>query len=76
VTSRNRVVTAIEVLSPWNKRAGRLNKDYRRKLDDYARAEVSVVEIDLLRSSRSRLQVGPDDVPAERATPYLGRIVC
>ena len=38
----------IEILSPWNKGAGRLNKDYRKKLEDYARAEVSVVEIDLL----------------------------
>lgn len=67
----NRVVTAIEVLSPWNKSAGRLNKQYRKKLNDYARAGVSVVEIDLLRSSRRRLPIGQEDVPPERRTPYV-----
>jgi len=71
-TSGNRVVTAIEVLSPWNKGPGRLNKDYLRKLDDYARGEVSVVEIDLLRyPPRDRLQVGQVDLPLERRAPYL-----
>lgn len=69
--SRNRVITAVEILSPWNKGPGRLNRDYRRKLDDYARGEVSVVEIDLLRSGRGRLPVGQVDMPPERRTPYL-----
>jgi hypothetical protein len=71
VTHGNRVVTAIEVLSPWNKRASRLNRLYRRKLADYGRTRVSVVEIDLLRSSRHRLPVGQADLPANRRTPYL-----
>src|SRR5438128_2440789 len=31
VSSGNRVVTAIEILSPWNKTSGRLNADYRKK---------------------------------------------
>lgn len=53
----NRVVTAVEVLSPFNKSAGRGNRDYRRKLRDYAAGRVSVVEVDLLRSSRDRLAV-------------------
>ena len=70
-TSGNRVFTAIEVLSPWNKGPGRLNEDYRRKLADYARGEVSVVEIDLLRSSRARLTFDQTDLPPERRTPYL-----
>jgi uncharacterized protein DUF4058 len=71
-TSGNRVVTAIEVLSPWNKGPGRLNKDYLRKLDDYARGGVSIVEIDLLRyPPRDRLQVGQVDLPLERRAPYL-----
>jgi hypothetical protein len=71
-TSGNRVVTAIEVLSPWNKGPGRLNRDYLRKLDDYARGQVSVVELDLLRyPTRDRLQVGQKDLPIERRAPYL-----
>jgi hypothetical protein len=71
-TSGNRVVTAIEVLSPWNKGPGRLNKEYLRKLDDYARGEVSVVELDLLRyPPRDRLQVGQADLPPDRRAPYL-----
>jgi hypothetical protein len=71
-TSGNRVVTAIEVLSPWNKGSGRLNKDYLRKLDDYARGGVSIVKIDLLRyPPRDRLQVGQVDLPLERRAPYL-----
>lgn len=38
VTSGNRVVTAIAILSPWNKSPGRLKKDYLRKIDiDYRR---------------------------------------
>lgn len=71
VSSGHRVVTVIEVLSPWNKRGGRLNEDYRRKIEDYADAEVNVVEIDLLRSSRSRLGIGQEDLPIQRRTPYL-----
>lgn len=72
VTNGNRVVTAIEILSPHNKAAGRLNRDYLRKLDDYARGGVSVVEIDLLRKpSRVRLPVGEHDLPPNRRTAYL-----
>jgi hypothetical protein len=71
-TSGNRVVTAIEVLSRWNKGPGRLNKDYLRKLDDYERGEVSIVEIDLLRDPpRGRLPIGQVDLRPERRTPYL-----
>lgn len=71
-TSGNRVVSVIEILSPWNKEAGRLNQDYLRKLDDYARGQVNVVEIDLLRRpSRVRLPVSQADPPASRRAPYL-----
>jgi hypothetical protein len=67
----NRVVTVIEVLSPWNKAPGRLNREYRRKVEDYASAEVGLVEIDLLRSPRSHLDIGQHDLPAARRAPYL-----
>ena len=71
----NRVVTAIEVLSPANKTAGRINRDYRRKLRDYMAGRVNVVELDLLRSGRRRLAVpavaGPREPGEERpATTY------
>lgn len=69
-TSGNRVVTAIEVLSPWNKRSGTLNRRYRRKLDRYLDAGVNVVELDLLRSRRTRLEVTEDDIPPDRRAPY------
>jgi len=72
VSTGNRVITAIEILSPWNKMSGRLNRQYHRKLDDYARAGVSVAEIDLLRSpSRSRLAVTEADIPPDKRTAYV-----
>lgn len=67
----NRIVTVIEVLSPWNKMAGRLNEDYVRKLNDFVRGGVSVVEIDLLRSPRTHLPVTEADLPGGRKSPYL-----
>lgn len=71
-TRGNRVITVVEVLSPGNKAPGRLNEQYRRKLDDYRRAGVSVVEIDLLRyPGRNRLPVGQVDLPDHRRAPYL-----
>jgi hypothetical protein len=70
-TDGNRVVTAIEVLSPWNKAPGRANGEYRRKLKGYAEAGVNLVEIDLLRNPRGRLSVDVVDLPPERRTPYL-----
>jgi hypothetical protein len=71
-TAGNRVVTAIELLSPWNKGPGTLNKAYRKKLDDYARGGVTIVEIDLLRfPPRDRLPIAQVDLPPRRRTPYL-----
>jgi hypothetical protein len=70
-TAGNRVVTAIEILSPGNKRSGKLNKRYRRKIDRYIEAGVNVVEIDLLRSSRARLAVQREELPPARRAPYL-----
>jgi hypothetical protein len=68
----HRVVTVIEVLSPANKMPGPDNRRYRRKLDDFARAGVSVVEIDLLCGTpRDHLEVQQADLPEERRSPYL-----
>jgi hypothetical protein len=67
----DRIVTAVELLSPWNKRAGRLNRDYRRKLRDFEDGGTNWVEVDLLRSPRTRLPVGWDQVPPKRRANYL-----
>jgi hypothetical protein len=70
-TSGSQEVTAIEIVSPTNKQPGPLNRAYRRKLHDYARAGVNVVEVDLLRGSRARMPVRRTDLPAGQRTPYL-----
>jgi hypothetical protein len=67
----DRVVTVIEVLSPWNKLAGKLNRQYVRKLHDFEAANTNWVEIDLLRSSRDRLPVTWEDLPADKQADYL-----
>ncbi len=43
----------------------------RKKIDEYVAAGVSIVEIDLLRSSRRRLEVGQRDLSESRRAPYL-----
>ena len=71
VTDRGgRTVTAIELLSPWNKLGGRLNRDYRRKLRGYESADINWVELDLLRSSRDRLAIRWTALPAARRSTY------
>ena len=71
----NRVVTVIEVLSPWNKGSGRLNKEYCKKVRDYRDAGISLVELDLLRyPPRGRLEITEADVPYDRLTPYMAVI--
>jgi hypothetical protein len=47
-TANNKLVTAIEILSPVNKRNPNL-ADYRTKINDLHRSGVHVLEIDLLR---------------------------
>lgn len=70
-TNGNKVVTAIEILSPWNKASGRLNKDLK-KVRDYEDAGVSFVEIDLLRyPDRSHMRFDAGDLAPERRTPYF-----
>ena len=69
-TDSNRVVTAIEILSPGNKASGKLNESYRKKLNQYLNAGTNVVEIDLLRSSRKRLAVPQNEIPEHRQAAY------
>ena len=66
-----RVITALELLSPWNKLSGRLNRDYRRKLRDYENGGTNWVEIDLLRSPRNHLPVRWDALRPAHRSNYL-----
>jgi len=61
--AQNKLITAIEILSPINKREPYLSQ-YRDKCDRLMQAEVNLLEIDLLRYGK-RLQ---QNVPE---TPYL-----
>jgi hypothetical protein len=69
-TAGNRVITAIEFLSPANKNAGKANERYIKQLGQFMAAGVNFVEIDLLRSSRSRLFVNEGNTAPEYQTPY------
>lgn len=71
VTQGGKVVTVIEVLSPWNKAPGRTNAEYVEKVEEYLSSDVNFVEIDLLRSSRRHLLVPDDFIPAEHPAPSL-----
>lgn len=55
------LVTAIEILSPINKRPGRERQQYLRKRRELLRSEVHVMELDLLR--------GGDRSPLETSVP-------
>jgi len=58
------LVTAIEILSPVNKRAGAERQKYLRKRRELLRSEVHVVEIDLLRGGqRTPLEITPPPAP-------------
>jgi len=69
--SGNRVVTAIELLSPSNKvdEAGR--NAYRAKQLEYIQGCVNLVEIDLIRSSQFMVAVPQASIANDQRTPYL-----
>jgi hypothetical protein len=66
-----RVVTAIELLSPSNKREGAGRVAYLQKQKDYIQSEVNLVEIDLVRSGVFTVAVPNERVPNSCKTPYL-----
>ena len=51
-TGTDRLVTAIEILSPVNKRSGPQREKYLRKRQELFRSEVHIMEIDLLRGGK------------------------
>lgn len=59
-TGTDRLITAIEILSPVNKRSGPQRESYLRKRRELFRSDVHVIEIDLLRDGqRSPLEITP-----------------
>lgn len=63
----DRLITAIEILSPINKRPGRERDKYLRKLSELMRSDVHVMEIDLLRTG----QRTPLETPLPEASYYV-----
>ncbi|MGC8639695.1 MAG: DUF4058 family protein [Isosphaeraceae bacterium] len=68
--SGRRVVTVIEVLSPSNKKPGPGRELYERKQEELREGQVSLVEIDLLRSGNRVLTLPFDRIPEGHHSPY------
>lgn len=62
-SSGNRVVTAIELLSPSNKLPGPDRLAYLRKQQAYLDGGINLVEIDLVRAGRFSLTADEDSIP-------------
>ena len=71
LSSGERVVTAIEVLSPTNKLTIAGREEYRRKQRDYLNANVNLVEIDLLRGGQHVLAAALEFIPESRRRTYM-----
>ena len=70
LTSGNRLITAIEILSPSNK-ADDGRAEYRRKQAEYIHAGVNLVEIDLLRDGMFTLAVPLERIHPKLRVPYM-----
>lgn len=66
----NRIVTAIEVLSPWNKKPGKDLQRYLEKREKYINSEMNLVEIDLIRTGDWTDMIGPYLIPDPARTTY------
>jgi hypothetical protein len=69
--SGNRVITALEFISPANKTTGDGNELYLRKQQDYRVAGVSQVEVDLTRRGDRWLVFPMARIPRKHRTTYL-----
>ena len=65
-----RVVTAVEVLSPSNKRPGSGMAHFRREQEEYRTGRVNRVEIDLLRAGRRMFEFPERLLQPEQHKPY------
>lgn len=70
VSSRRRVITVIEFLSPTNKLPGPQQMAYLEKQAELFAAQVSLVEVDLLRTGHRVLAVPAEFVPPRARTLY------
>ncbi len=70
-SSGDRVITAIEVLSPTNKLPGEGRKAYRSKQHHFVSAGVNLVEIDFVRVGDWIFSVTENALPPEKRTPYM-----
>jgi hypothetical protein len=71
LNSGNRVVTAIELLSPVNKQETTGRTSYRRKQREYIEAGVNLVEIDFIRSGSFIVAAPEGRIPWDKRTPYI-----
>ena len=69
VSSGGRVITTIGFLSPTNKTPGQGLTAYQKKQQDCLKAQVSQVEIDLVRGGEHNLAMPEDVVPFSRRLP-------
>ncbi|MFM9959639.1 MAG: DUF4058 family protein [Planctomycetaceae bacterium] len=71
LSSGERVVTVIEVLSPTNKLTIAGREEYRSKQRDYVAAGVNLVEIDLLRGGQHVLAAALEFIPESKRRTYM-----
>src|SRR5205085_317695 len=71
----NRIVTAIEILSPWNKSPGKAVEEYLYKREKYVNSEMNLVEIDLIRTGDWTEMIGPYLIPKRALTTYRVTVV-
>ncbi len=71
LNSGNRVVTAIELLSPANKQDEPGRVAYRRKQREYIEAGVNLIEIDFIRSGTFIVAAPEGRIPWDLRTPYI-----
>jgi len=67
----NRIVTAMEVLSPDNKINGSGRDSYMRKREEFWESGTNLVEIDLLRQGEPTVRVAPEKLAGLRPWHYL-----
>lgn len=66
----NRIITAIEILSPWNKTPGKALQAYLAKRKKYINSEINLIEIDLVRAGDWTRMIGSYPLPQKHQTTY------
>ncbi len=66
-----RIVTALEVLSPDNKRKGPGRESYLKKREEFWESGTNLVEIDLLREGEATVRIGADKLAGLSPWHYL-----